>query len=99
MRIYLSEKYTPTGEVGHRRAAALHVIGKLGSWGLQMKGRNIHWGRRGLGESYSLIFIPAPPSQGEEGFLSLFGFDQKGHGVGALWELLICKANFIVMRV
>ena len=36
-----------------------------------MKRQNIHWGRRGLG-LYSLTFISAPPSQGEEGFLSLF---------------------------
>ena len=57
----------------------------------------MHWGRKVLG-SYSLIFIPAPPSREEEGFLSLFSLDRKLHGVGAEWELLVCKANFIVMR-
>ena len=51
-------------------------------------------GREGLG-SYSLIFIPAPPSWGKEGFLSLFSLDVKCHGIGAWWELLTCEANFI----
>ena len=42
-------------------------FGKLLTWGAEVKGRNIHWGGRGLG-SYSLIFFPAPPSQEAEAF-------------------------------
>ena len=34
----------------------------------------------------------------EEGFWSVFSLDWKRHGVDAGWLLLICKANFIVMR-
>ena len=48
--------------------------------------------------SYNLVFIPTLPSQGKEGFFLLFSFDWKCHGASALWVLLICKANFIVMR-
>ena len=61
-------------------------------WGIQMKGQNIHGGRRSLGKTFP-EFHPSFP--GEEGFLSLFSFD---HGIGAVWVLLICKANFVVMR-
>ena len=50
-------------------------MGCKNEWGIK-----IHLGRRGL-ETDFLIFIPAPPSQGEEGFLSLFSLDQKYHGV------------------
>ena len=64
---------------------------------IQMKEQNIHWGGRGL-ELYTLIFIPAPPSWGEGGFLSLFSFDRKYHSISAWWELLIFKANFTVIR-
>ena len=62
-----------------------------------MKEQNIHWGGRGL-ELYTLIFIPAPPSWGEGGFLSLFSLDRKYHSISAWWELLIFKANFTVIR-
>ena len=66
-------------------------------------GHRNEWGGKFTGEgkvcgSYSLIFIPAPSSRGEEGFLSLFSLDQKCHSVGALWVLLTWKANFIEMR-
>ena len=37
-------------------------------------------GKEELGGLYSLIFIPAPSSQGEEGFVILFGLNQKCHG-------------------
>ena len=53
---------------------------------------------RGVWGSYSMITISAPPSW-EEGFLSLFRLDGKCHSCGARWEILICRANFIVMRV
>ena len=58
----------------------------------------IFTGEGGVWGSYSLIFIPAPSSRGEEGFLSLFSLDQKRHGVSGRWVLLSCKAHFIVMR-
>ena len=91
-------KYTLKGRVGRLRwVAALSFFGKLVIWGVKMNARNRHWGGRGLG-SYFLICIPTPPSTREEGFLSLFSLDQKCYGIGAWWEHLICKANFIVMR-
>ena len=40
-------------------------------------------GRERFGGLYSLIFLPAPPSQGEEGFSSLFSLDGKCHGADA----------------
>lgn len=40
-------------------------------------------GRGTGGGSYSLIFIPASPSQRKDGFLSLFSFDGKYHGTSA----------------
>ena len=48
---------------------------------------------------YFLIFIPAPSSQGKQGFLSFFSFDQKHHGISTRWVLLICRANFTIIRV
>ena len=54
-----------------RWAAALSFFGKLVIWRVKMMGSDIHCRGRGLG-LYFLIFIPSPPSQGEEGFLSLF---------------------------
>lgn len=80
-----------------RWVAALSLFGIAVIWGIEMKEQNIHWGGRGL-ELYTLIFIPAPPSWGEGGFLSLFSLDQKYHGITAWWELLIFKANFTVIR-
>ena len=63
--------------------------------GIQLHERNIHW-KGGIWESYSLIFISGPPSQRGEGFLSLFSFDWKYHGVSESWVFLICLANFII---
>ena len=51
-------------------------------------------GVRGL---YSLLFIPAPSSWGEEGFLPLFSLDQKCYGIDVWWVLLY-KDNFSAMR-
>lgn len=48
---------------------------------------------------YFLIFIPAPSSQEKQGFLSFYSFDQKHHGISTRCVLLICKANFTIMRV
>ena len=62
------------------------------------EGAEYSLGRELPGELYSLVFIPAPLSWGEGGFLSLFSLDWKCHGVSAWWELLICKANFTVIR-
>ena len=44
------------------------------------------------------IFIPAPFSRGQEGFLSSFSLFPKYYGVGA-WCVLICKANGIVIKI
>ena len=55
-----------------------------------MKGWNIHWGRSL--RSTSPISILALFSWGEEGFLSLLSLDQRCHGIGAWWVLLICMA-------
>ena len=38
-------------------------------------------GKEAFGELHSLIFIPAPFSQGEEGFLTSFSLYQKCHGI------------------
>ena len=57
-----------------RQAAALGFFGTPVIWDIQLYGQDIHW-EGGVWGSYSLIFIPAPPSRREEeGFLSLFGF-------------------------
>ena len=45
-----------------------------------MKG-GIFPGEGGIWVLYSLIFIPAPSPQGEEGILTLFSLDWKCHGV------------------
>ena len=63
--------------------------------GIQMEAWNIHGGGRSWGSS-SLIFIPAPLSRGEEGFLSLFSLDQKCRGIGAWWVLPIYRAELTV---
>ena len=72
----LKERWT------ERRVAALRFFGTQVIWGIQLHRQNIHregevWG------SCSLIFTPAPPSRRDEGFLSLFSFDWKCHGIGA----------------
>ena len=75
VRIYLSKNMLSEGEGEDRWIAALGFFGKPVMSGIQMKGQNVHWARRGLG-SYNLVFIPALPSQGEEGFfpyLALIG--------------------------
>ena len=51
--------------------------------GEMLTGEGAVWG------SYSLIFIPMPPSRREERYLSLFGLDWKLHGVGKLSARLI----------
>ena len=65
-----------------RRAAALCFSGMLVIRGIQLNRCINHW-EGGAWGSYSLIFIPASPSQKEEGFLSLFSFGQKCHGISA----------------
>lgn len=55
-------------------------------------------GKEGFWDHILWFFISAPISWGEEGSLSLYSWDQKSHGVGAWWVLVICKANFIAMR-
>ena len=93
LSIYLSKSTLSKGERADRWVAAPSFLGKPVMWGVQMKGRNIHCRRKAWG-SCSLIFIPAPPSRGEEGFLSLYTLDWKCHGASVWWVFLICKANF-----
>ena len=64
----------------HRQVAALSFLSKLVIWYIQMKGWNSHLEMQAW-RSYSLIFIPASPSGGEEGFLSLFSLDWKCYGI------------------
>ena len=86
------------GESGQSQVSSCpELLGKLVMQGVEMKKWNIH-GEIGALGSYSMIFIPAPTSQEEERFLSLFRFDWKCPNINACWVLLICKANFNVMR-
>ena len=97
VRIYLRESMLSREEQAVS-GEQLHWVSSA-SWFVRRRNEGVEYslGREGVG-SYSLIFLPAPPSRGEEGFLSLFSLDQKCHDIGAWWVLLICKANFIVMR-
>ena len=72
-----------------RWVAALSLFGNVVIWGIEMKEQNIHWGGRGL-ELYTLIFIPAPPSWSEGGFLSLF--------VGHDWATSLSLFTFMHWR-
>ena len=80
-----------------RWVAALSLFGSA-VMRYRSEGAEYSLGRELPGELYSLIFIPAPPSWGEGGFLCLVSLDWKCHGVSAWWELLIWKANFTVIR-
>ena len=62
-------------------------------WGAYKWRGRIVTREEGVCKSSFMIFIPAPFSPGEEGFLSLFSLDQKCHGISAWWALLTCKAN------
>ena len=64
--------------------------------GIQLHGWDIYWGG-GVWRWYSLIFIPTPSSQREEGFSYLFSFYWKCHCVDVWWVLLRCIANFITV--
>ena len=63
-----------------------------------MEAWNIHGGGRSWGSS-SLIFIPAPLSRGEEGFLSLLSFDEQGHCVGLFYDAYLCARLILLLTL
>ena len=65
--------------------------------GCRNEGMEYSFGREWFGGSYSLIFLPAPPSREEEGFLSLLAL----MGSVMAWCMMgnsHLKVSYIVMR-
>ena len=96
-KVYLSRiySYRESGQIGEVLLPWVSSASQLGAY--RWRG-GIVTGKEEYRGSCFLVFIPAPISQGEEGFFSLFSLDQKCHGVGAWWALLTCKADSTVMR-
>lgn len=80
------------------RSCCSRFLRQAGYEGCTNEGAGYSLRKEEYGGHLPRILIPTPISQGEEGFLFLLNLDQKCHGIGSSWVLLIQKVIFIVMR-